>query len=464
MKQCELKGLKEFNKNVIYLYYEDEGVCDGVCKALGYDINEIVKGEFGKIDEVYTLGKLNFKKFIFVGLGKTKEINKSRFIECFKKIKLDEEAILVCHHGECEDFDEAKIAEIFTTVYLSESYKESKVNGEDFKIKDVEVFAHKDVSENIKNGEKVASGIILAKRLADTPSNYMTSLDILDEARELAESYDLEIEVLDNDDLEEMGAGAILAVNQGSAYPAYIINIKYRKGDNDLIALIGKGITFDSGGVNLKQSPYGMKYDMSGAADVLGALKICAELDLKVNCDFIICTTDNMLSANSIKPGDVVISLSGKSIEITNTDAEGRLILCDSLSYAQRNGAKYLVDIATLTGACIVALGETYTGVFSNDDEYYSKFEKAMESASEKGWRLPLDKDFLKLLDSSSADIKNSSLKRAAGSSTAACFLNSFVEKDVKWLHLDIAGTAGESAATGAMIKSMVEFLKLFQK
>ena len=288
----------------------------------------------------------------------------------------------------------------------------------------------------------------------------MTSLDMLDEAKDIAERYNLEIEVLDNDALEEMGAGAILAVNQGSEYPAYIVNIKYRKGSNELISLIGKGITFDTGGYNLKSNSLGMKYDMSGAADVLGAMEIIASLQLDVNVDGIICLTDNMLAHNSIKPGDVVTSLSGKTIEITNTDAEGRLILCDGITYAQRNGAKYLVDIATLTGACLVALGNTYTGVFTNDEDYYKVVEKAMKEADEKGWRLPLDDDFLKYLDSNSADIKNSSGKRLAGSSTAACFLNAFVEKGVKWVHLDIAGTAGEDAATGAMIKSLVEIVK----
>lgn len=463
MKQCELKGLKEFNKNVIYPFYEDEGICNGVCNAMEYDLNSLIKGEYKKIREVYTLGKLGFEKFIFLGLGKKDEINATRLCECFKEVSksINEEAILVCHHAETNDFKESDIAYLFTQTYLVNSYKECKINEDRKKIKEVEIFAHEDVKEEIEKAEKIAYGINLAKRLADTPSNFMTSLDMLDEAKDLAERYNLEIEVLDNDALEEMGAGAILAVNQGSEYPAYIINIKYRKGSNDLISLIGKGITFDSGGYNLKSNSLGMKYDMSGAADVLGAMEIIASLNLEVNVDGIICLTDNMLAHNSIKPGDVVTSLSGKTIEITNTDAEGRLILCDGITYAQRNGAKYLVDIATLTGACIVALGNTYTGVFTNDEEYYQIVEKALKNADEKGWRMPLDNDFLKLLDSTSADIKNSSGKRVAGSSTAACFLNSFVEKDVKWAHLDIAGTAGENAATGVMIKTLVEIVKL---
>ena len=301
----------------------------------------------------------------------------------------------------------------------------------------------------------------LAKRLADTPANYMTSIDLMEEARELAERYNLEIEVLDNDALGEMGAGAILAVNQGSEYPAYIVNIKYRNGDNDLISLIGKGIIFDTGGYNLKSNSLGMKYDMSGAADVLGTMEIIASLGLNVNVDGIICVSDNMLSGNSVKPGDVVISLSEKSIEITNTDAEGRLVLCDGITYAQRNGSKYLVDIATLTGACVGALGNTYTGVFSNDDEYYKLFEDALRKANEKGWRLPLDAEYAKMLESKSADIKNSSGKREAGASVAAEFLKSFVNEGTRWIHLDIAGTSGKDAASGAMIETMCEFVKM---
>lgn len=462
MKQCELKGLKEFNKNVIYPFYEDEGICNGVCTAMDYDLNSLIKGEYKKIKEVYTLGKLKFEKFIFVGLGKKEDINVTRLCECFKEVTkhINEEAILVCHHAESTDFKESDIAYLFTQTYLTSAYKECKINEDKNEAKEVEIFAHEDVKEEIIKASKIANGINFARRLADTPSNFMTSLDMLDEAKDLADRYNLEIEVLDNDALEEMGAGAILAVNQGSEYPAYIVNIKYRKGSNELISLIGKGITFDTGGYNLKSNSLGMKYDMSGAADVLGAMEIIASLNLEVNVDGIICLTDNMLAHNSIKPGDVVTSLSGKTIEITNTDAEGRLILCDGITYAQRNGAKYLVDIATLTGACLVALGNTYTGVFTNDEDYYKVVEKAMKEADEKGWRLPLDDDFLKYLDSNSADIKNSSGKRLAGSSTAACFLNAFVEKGVKWVHLDIAGTAGEDAATGAMIKSLVEIVK----
>ena len=171
-----------------------------------------------------------------------------------------------------------------------------------------------------------------------------------------------------------------------------------------------------------------------------------------------------MLSGNSVKPGDVVISLSEKSIEITNTDAEGRLVLCDGITYAQRNGSKYLVDIATLTGACVGALGNTYTGVFSNDDEYYKLFEDALRKANEKGWRLPLDAEYAKMLESKSADIKNSSGKREAGASVAAEFLKSFVNEGTRWIHLDIAGTSGKDAASGAMIETMCEFVKMVQQ
>ena len=465
MKQCRLNGLMEFDKNVVYPFFEDEGICKGVCNALGYDVNKAFEARYKKVYEVYTLGKLKFKKFIFVCLGKKKDIDEYKYIECFREVSghIDEDAIFVGHHA---GDDQSKIAFLFMKTYLVSSYRECKVNGEDKKIADIEIFMHdgEDIEKEIKEAVCISNGVNLAKRLADTPANYMTSIDLMEEARELAERYNLEIEVLDNDALGEMGAGAILAVNQGSEYPAYIVNIKYRNGDNDLISLIGKGIIFDTGGYNLKSNSLGMKYDMSGAADVLGTMEIIASLGLNVNVDGIICVSDNMLSGNSVKPGDVVISLSEKSIEITNTDAEGRLVLCDGITYAQRNGSKYLVDIATLTGACVGALGNTYTGVFSNDDEYYKLFEDALRKANEKGWRLPLDAEYAKMLESKSADIKNSSGKREAGASVAAEFLKSFVNEGTRWIHLDIAGTSGKDAASGAMIETMCEFVKMVQQ
>lgn len=205
-----------------------------------------------------------------------------------------------------------------------------------------------------------------------------------------------------------------------------------------------------------------MKYDMCGGADVLGVMKTLGALKAKANVYGIIPTTENLVSGKAYKPQDVITTLSGKTVEIISTDAEGRLILCDAITYAQQLGATQLIDLATLTGACVSALGDIYTGVFSNDDEYYQEFASAMKESDEKGWRLPIDEEYFAKLKSHSADFKNSVGKAGAGASVAANFLEAFVEEGTKWIHLDIAGTADNdgTAATGAMVRSVVNMVK----
>ena len=241
-----------------------------------------------------------------------------------------------------------------------------------------------------------------------------------------------------------------------------MICLKYTNADTPYTAVIGKGLTFDSGGYNLKGNSLGMKYDMCGGADVLGVMKTLGALKAKANVYGIIPTTENLVSGKAYKPQDVITTLSGKTVEIISTDAEGRLILCDAITYAQQLGATQLIDLATLTGACVSALGDIYTGVFSNDDEYYQEFDKAMKESDEKGWRLPIDEEYFAKLKSHSADFKNSVGKAGAGASVAANFLEAFVEEGTKWIHLDIAGTADNdgTAATGAMVRSVVNMVK----
>lgn len=271
--------------------------------------------------------------------------------------------------------------------------------------------------------------------------------------------YNIEYTILNKSALEEMKAGGILSVNQGSHIPAYMIVLKYtHNGNAPHKAVIGKGIAFDSGGYNLKSNSYGMKYDMCGGADVLGIMKILAGIQAKTNVYGIIPVTENLVNGKAYKPQDVITTLSGKTVEVVSTDAEGRLILCDAITYAQKLGASHLIDLATLTGACVAALGDVYTGVFANDDAYYQEFEEAMKAADEKGWRLPMDDEYFAKIKSNSADFKNSMGKPGAGASIAANFLNAFVEEGTKWIHLDIAGTADNdgTGATGAMIRSVV--------
>ena len=359
--------------------------------------------------------------------------------------------------------NQSTLVRVWLESHILAQYEERKIGHDAKPIMDMDVLASVDVQDEINEAIIYGEGINYARRLADTPSNLMTPDEMVKESIQLAKDYGMECTILDKAQLEDMKAGGILSVNQGSDIPAYMIVLKHNgDGDNAYKAVIGKGLTFDSGGYNLKGNSYGMKYDMCGGADVLGIMQILARSQAKTNVYGIVPVTENLVSGKAYKPQDVITTLSGKTVEIVSTDAEGRLILCDALTYAHQLGAKKLIDLATLTGACVTALGDAYTGVFANDDEYYHEFEQAMKAADEKGWRLPLDQAYLDKLKSNSADLKNSAGKPGAGASIAANFLESFVEKDTQWIHLDIAGTADQdgTGATGAMIRSVVEVMK----
>ena len=288
----------------------------------------------------------------------------------------------------------------------------------------------------------------------------MTPDEMVKESIQLAKDYGMECTILDKTQLEDMKAGGILSVNQGSDIPAYMIVLKHNgDGDNAYKAVIGKGLTFDSGGYNLKGNSYGMKYDMCGGADVLGVMQILARSQAKTNVYGIVPVTENLVSGKAYKPQDVITTLSGKTVEITTTDAEGRLVLCDAMTYAKQLGVQAIIDLGTLTGP---ALGDVYTAVFSNDDDYYHEFEEAMKAADEKGWRLPLDQEYFDKLKSNSADMTNCSMTFGGDASVAANFLEAFVEKDIQWIHLDIASTAKKPniGATGVMVRSIAVFLE----
>jgi leucyl aminopeptidase len=271
--------------------------------------------------------------------------------------------------------------------------------------------------------------------------------------------------VLEEKDMEKLGMGSLLAVARGSEQPAKLIVLEYHgaaKKENPVV-LVGKGVTFDTGGISLKPAAEmdEMKFDMSGAGSVLGTLQAVAEMKLPINVVGIIPATENMPGGKATKPGDVVTSLSGQTIEILNTDAEGRLILCDALTYAERYNPKVVIDIATLTGACVIALGNFTTGLMSNDDKLAQELLAAGEQAADRAWQLPLWDEYQDLLRSNFADIANIG-GRAAGTITAACFLSRFTKK-YRWAHLDIAGTAWKSGkdkgSTGRPVPLLTQFL-----
>ena len=357
--------------------------------------------EFGKITTIHTLNQLDCEKVVVVGLGDGKKNIK----EAFSKVEADDYLVYVTEN--------TAYAAGFGLVYGAYSYKETKVY-------DLESDGFKDEFEK---GKTVARIVNHAREMSDMPANFLTPDHLVDEAKMVAEKYDMEIE--------------------------------------DYTALVGKGLTYDAGGYNIKSNMHGMKYDMCGAANMLCALELLAELKVEKNIVCVLPITENKINGHGFVDGDVITSLSGKTIEVTNTDAEGRLILADALTMAQKLGATRVIDMATLTGACVRALGSTYTGIFSNDDSFYLPFLGASKATKEQIWRLPVDEYFHSELKCSKvADIINS--KTLGGNaSLAAAFLEEFIEEGTQWIHLDIAGTSDkDEVATGVMIETIVHFLE----
>lgn len=315
------------------------------------------------------------------------------------------------------------------------------------------------------HGLAIADGMRIAKDLANLPGNVCTPVYLADQAEQLAKRHGLQSDVLERADMEKLGMGALLSVARGSVQPPKLIVLHYSGGEKGAkpVVLVGKGITFDAGGISLKPPADmdEMKYDMSGAASVIGTLHAVAELKLALNVVAIIPSCENLPDGNANKPGDIVTSLSGQTIEVLNTDAEGRLILCDALTYAERFDPEAVVDIATLTGACVIALGNHASGLLANDDTLARTLLRAGEHAGDRAWQLPLWDDYQEQLNSNFADIANIG-GRAGGTITAACFLSRFTKK-YDWAHLDIAGTAyksgKEKGGTGRPVPLLTHFL-----
>ena len=312
----------------------------------------------------------------------------------------------------------------------------------------------------------IAHGMKLAKDLGNLPGNICTPTYLAAQALALSKAHNaIKTTVLEEKDMQKLGMGALLSVTRGTEQPAKLITLEYRGGNKKQkpIVLVGKGITFDSGGISLKPGAEmdEMKYDMCGAASVLGTLQAIAEMGLKLNVVGVIPSCENLPSGRATKPGDIVTSMSGQTIEILNTDAEGRLILCDALTYSAKFKPDTVIDIATLTGACVIALGHVASGLFSNQESLAKDLLAAGGQAYDRAWQLPLWDDYQPLLDSNFADMQNIG-GRAGGTITAACFLSRFT-KDYRWAHLDIAGTAWKSGkekgATGRPVPLLAQYL-----
>ncbi len=456
-------------------------------------LTELVKeGEISaklkKISKLHTFGKMAAKKIWFVGLGKENELTFAKLRETFGKVfktiqaaRQEETAVLLtsfltdklCAADAAHALSEA----LPLATYRFEGYRQ-KVNLPEKSIQSMTIYCgsvdKEELHASLAVGYAFGKGTNSARRLVNTPGNMLTASDMANYAKELADQYDFEVEILEKQEIEKLGMGAFLAVNKGSAEPPKMIVLKYQGKDQweDVIGLVGKGITFDTGGYSLKTKDgiVGMKTDMGGAAAVLGAMEIIGELRPEQNVVAVIPSTDNMISGSAFKPDDVITSMSGKTIEVLNTDAEGRLVLADAVTYAKHHGASYLVDVATLTGGVIVALGLNTTGAMTNDERLYEQVLEASFEAGEPVWQLPLfEKEKERVRSSKIADLNNSP-GREGHAIVAGAFIGEFAE-DTPWVHLDIAGTAttakeydlGSSGATGVMTRTLALLVERFE-
>jgi leucyl aminopeptidase len=317
----------------------------------------------------------------------------------------------------------------------------------------------------IERGLAIGLGINTARDLGNRPGNHCTPTQLGEQAKHVGKTHNMAVEVLQRDALQKLGMGSFLAVAQGSVEPPAFIVMRYQGAPKDQapVVLVGKGITFDTGGISIKPAAEmdEMKFDMGGAASVLGTMAAIGTLQPAINVVALIPTCENMPSGTAIKPGDVVKSMSGQTIEILNTDAEGRLILCDALTYAERFNPRAVVDVATLTGACVIALGHHHSGLYASDDGLAQALLAASQRALDPAWRMPLDPEYDEALKSNFADMANVG-PRAGGSITAAMFLKRYTSK-YRWAHLDIAGTAWKSGAnkgaTGRPVGLLTHFV-----
>lgn len=446
---------------IVIPLFTDQKLPQIFVEVLEYPFDDDLDLSEGKISTIFTMGKMNCKKLLVVGLGDksktTKTLVRKSLGNCARKYK---EPLCIW----LDTVEEYAFDVIYGIQYSLYQYKETNNY-------DISYTSDSDIHNLIYEALNAAESINHARHIANMPSNLMTPEQVVKEAMTFSEKYDVECEILENESLEKLGANALLAVNQASPHPAYIICLKYNgNGDSEYTALVGKTITFDAGGYNLKkaESMRGEKLDMCGGANVLGAFEWIVRNKAKVNVMAILSVTENRIGSNGYTCDQVIKSLNGKTIEVANTDAEGRLILCDALTFAQKKGAKYIIDCATLTGAVVNALGKNYTGIFGNDQDFVDSFIKTSKTCEEKTWQLPLDEEFTEQVHQSDvADLVNAILGAKAGASFAAAFLQEFIEPDVKWIHLDVAGTADvkvdngycAKGATGAMVETIVRFL-----
>ena len=451
----------------------------------GYLRTVLKRGDMeGKVGEALVLHDVPWtrcERVLLVGAGRRRGLDDRGFRKIIHKTAatLDHHGVreAVCHLLELDikgrdlDWKAAQAAQTlaaalyrFDRLKRKDEQRPARLRRVHFDVAERE--ARKTVRKALKRGKAVAEGMALARDLANLPGNICTPAYLAEEARRLAAGDErLRVKILEERQMARLKMGALLSVARGSRQPPKLIVLEYRGGrqKDAPYVLVGKGITFDSGGISIKPAAAmdEMKYDMCGAASVLGTLAAISRLGLSLNVVGVIPSCENLPDGNASKPGDIVTSMSGQTIEILNTDAEGRLILCDALTYSERFEPRAVIDIATLTGACVIALGKHYSGLLGNDEALLKALGRAGETSGDRPWRLPLDEAYQEQLKSNFADMANVG-GREAGTITAACFLARFTE-NYPWAHLDIAGTAWHGGkhkgATGRPVPLLVEYL-----
>jgi leucyl aminopeptidase len=466
--------------NVIVLpYYEGEKTLIGTAAIIDKSLDGIltqlisrgeIKGKFKEITSIFTLGKIPSPKVVVLGIGKKSDLNTEKIrvsiAEVCKSLKRSKSDVVDfvsfdMTNSEINGFDLSQsIAEgaLLGTYNYNKHKKKDADNGNNIQIFNIIVLDAKSIDsykDGVNKGSILAEASNLTRDMVNEPANYMTPAAIADIANLISQKYGLKIEVFGRNNIREFGMGGLLGVSQGSQEEPKFIVLDYN-GNNSAdieVALVGKGITFDSGGISIKpsESMGDMKGDMAGGASVISAMGAIAQLKPKIHVIGIIPAAENMPSGTAMRPGDIIKIMNGKSVEIITTDAEGRLLLADGISYAKKLGAKKIVDIATLTGACRVALGDICVGAFSNNQELVNILISAAKGAGECIWQMPMNDEYRELNKSDVADLKNSG-GRYGGAISAAWFLGEFAE-GTPWVHLDIAGTAISEKDRGYLIK-----------
>jgi len=467
--------------------YEDKKPCPTareIDKLTNGAITRVLKhgditGKSGQALLLHHLPGVAAERILLIGCGKAGEISDSQFRNIIQNMAQNlnnfsiKDAVCCLAELKLKERKGAATIQLGSEAVVHNLYRYTRTKSEKNNAPSLrqlvwqvtETKGHAEYNKAASVGQAVGNGMALARELGNLPGNICTPTYLAGEAKKLGKTYGMKVSVLGEKQMQELKMGALLSVAKGSRQPPRLIVVEYHgaKKTGQPIALVGKGITFDSGGISIKPGAAmdEMKFDMCGAASVLGTLRAIAELKLPINVVGIVPSCENLPDGNANKPGDIVTSMSGQTIEILNTDAEGRLILCDALTYSEKFKPKAVIDIATLTGACVIALGKQASGILGNDQALVDKLLRAGQASADRGWQLPLWEEYQEQLKSNFADMANIG-GREAGTITAACFLSRFT-KNLTWAHMDIAGVAWDTGnnkgATGRPVPLLVNYL-----